>query len=185
MGGDHFARWLACDVYDEEVPAELAVHSLEHGAVWVTYDPELPAEQVVYVGDTAHGPYGPQPIADVRRHALAVGDALVAQIPALLISVAAAMVVSRVGKKDDIGSQIRNQVFSSAKSLGLTAGIVGALGLIPGMPNVVFLLLAGGLAALARWTYRRDQRARAAGEQRANGVASGKRAHHDLRPNRR
>ena len=40
---------------------------------------QLPAEQVVYVGDTANGPYGPQRIADVRRHALAVGDALVAR----------------------------------------------------------------------------------------------------------
>jgi flagellar biosynthesis protein FlhA len=57
---------------------------------------------------------------------LAVGDALVAQIPALLISVAAAMVVSRVGKEQDIGSQIRGQVFGSRKALGITAGIVGS-----------------------------------------------------------
>src|SRR4249920_307473 len=55
---------------------------------------------------------------------LAVGDALVAQIPALLISVAAAMVVSRVGKGTDIGSQIRTQVFSSPKTLAITAGIL-------------------------------------------------------------
>ena len=46
---------------------------------------QLPAEQVVYVGDTAHGPYGPQPIADVRRHALAVGDALVERGVKLLV----------------------------------------------------------------------------------------------------
>jgi glutamate racemase len=46
---------------------------------------QLPAEQVVYVGDTAHGPYGPQPIADVRRHALAVGDALVDRGVKLLV----------------------------------------------------------------------------------------------------
>jgi glutamate racemase len=46
---------------------------------------QLPAEQVVYVGDTAHGPYGPQPIADVRRHALAIGDALVERGVKLLV----------------------------------------------------------------------------------------------------
>jgi flagellar biosynthesis protein FlhA len=78
---------------------------------------------------------------------LAVGDALVAQIPALLISVAAAMVVSRVGKDSDVGSQIGKQVFRSPRVLYVTAGIVGALGLIPGMPNLVFLLIAAALAA--------------------------------------
>ncbi|MEO6744270.1 MAG: flagellar biosynthesis protein FlhA, partial [Caldimonas sp.] len=77
---------------------------------------------------------------------LAVGDALVAQIPALLISVAAAMVVSRVGKDQDVGSQITTQVFSSPRSLAITAGVMGALGVIPGMPHLVFLLIGGGLA---------------------------------------
>jgi flagellar biosynthesis protein FlhA len=90
---------------------------------------------------------------------LAVGDALVAQIPALLISVSAAMVVSRVGKEQDVGSQIGKQVFNSAKSLGLVAGIVGALGLIPGMPNLVFLAIAGGIGYGA---YRLNQREKAA-----------------------
>jgi len=66
---------------------------------------------------------------------LAVGDALVAQIPGLLISVAAAMVVSRVGKENDLGSQIANQVFLSPKVLGITAGIMGILGVIPSMPH--------------------------------------------------
>jgi hypothetical protein len=45
VGGPHNPRWLACDVYDEPVPNELAVHSLEHGGVWLAHDPELPAEQ--------------------------------------------------------------------------------------------------------------------------------------------
>jgi len=88
---------------------------------------------------------------------LAVGDALVAQIPGLLISVAAAMVVSRVGKEQNIGSQIGAQVFGSSKALGITAGIVGTLGLIPGMPNLVFLLIAGALGALAWGLKRRDK----------------------------
>ena len=74
---------------------------------------------------------------------LAVGDALVAQIPGLLISVAAAMVVSRVGKDQDLGRQIMDQMFMSPKVLGITATIIGILGLIPGMPNLVFLSIAG------------------------------------------
>ncbi|MBN8494970.1 MAG: flagellar biosynthesis protein FlhA [Burkholderiales bacterium] len=96
---------------------------------------------------------------------LAVGDALVAQVPALLISVAAAMVVSRVGKEHAIGAQIGTQLFSSPKALWVTAGIVGALGLVPGMPNLVFILIAGGMAALAWWMTRR-QRAEAAAAAR-------------------
>jgi len=76
---------------------------------------------------------------------LAVGDALVAQIPGLLISVAAAMVVSRVGKEQDLGRQIVHQMFVSPRVLGITAAIMGILGLIPGMPHVVFLGIAGAI----------------------------------------
>jgi hypothetical protein len=46
LGGPHNPQWLACDVYDEPVPDEFAVHSLEHGAVWLAYDPDLPAGDV-------------------------------------------------------------------------------------------------------------------------------------------
>ncbi|PIW09951.1 MAG: flagellar biosynthesis protein FlhA [Comamonadaceae bacterium CG17_big_fil_post_rev_8_21_14_2_50_60_13] len=73
---------------------------------------------------------------------LAVGDALVAQIPGLLISVSAAMVVSRVGKERDLSSQIVNQMFISPRVLGVTATIMGTLGIIPGMPHTVFLGIA-------------------------------------------
>jgi flagellar biosynthesis protein FlhA len=93
---------------------------------------------------------------------LAVGDALVAQIPGLLVSVASAMVISRVGKEEDIGTQIRGQVFDSPQSLGITSAIVGALGLIPGMPHLVFLLIAGGLGALS---WRLQQRRKALAEK--------------------
>src|SRR5437868_6459007 len=89
---------------------------------------------------------------------LAVGDALVAQIPGLLISVAAAMVVSRVGSETDIGTQIRAQVFSSPRSLGLTAGIIGMLGLVPGMPHLVFLLMSGVIGYYAYWLTQRAKR---------------------------
>ncbi len=93
---------------------------------------------------------------------LAVGDALVAQIPALLISVAAAMVVSRVGKENDVGSQLSKQVFDSPKSMGITAGVIGALGVIPGMPSIVFLLIAGGLGYAAYALDKRQKRAKLA-----------------------
>jgi flagellar biosynthesis protein FlhA len=112
------------------------------------------------IGVAMHGMSG----AEAARSyvVLAVGDALVAQIPALLISVAAAMVVSRVGKDQDSGSQIKAQVFDSPRALGLTAAIVGALGLIPGMPHLVFLLIAAGLGALAWQLVKRQQQAAAA-----------------------
>ncbi|MDR0702847.1 MAG: flagellar biosynthesis protein FlhA [Azoarcus sp.] len=80
---------------------------------------------------------------------LTIGDGLVAQIPSLIISVAAGLVVSRVGDDDDIGAQIVGQVFDNTQVLGLTAAIVGVLGLIPGMPNMVFLLFASVIGALA------------------------------------
>ena len=76
---------------------------------------------------------------------LAVGDALVAQIPGLLISVAAAMVVSRVGKEHDIGKQIAGQMFVSPRVLGITAVIMFVLGVIPNMPHFVFLTIAAVL----------------------------------------
>ena len=77
---------------------------------------------------------------------LAVGDALVAQIPGLLISVAAAMVVSRVGKDNDIGKQIAGQMFASPKVLGITAVIMFIMGIIPNMPHFVFLSISAVLA---------------------------------------
>ena len=93
---------------------------------------------------------------------LAVGDALVAQIPALLISVAAAMVVSRVGKDHDIGGQVARQLFDSPRAFAVTAGVIGLLGIVPGMPHVVFLLIAAALGAAAHWMHRRNQRAKSA-----------------------
>ncbi|BAL95052.1 flagellar biosynthesis protein FlhA [Rubrivivax gelatinosus IL144] len=97
---------------------------------------------------------------------LAVGDALVAQIPALLVSVASAMVISRVGKEQDIGSQIRGQVFDSPQSLGIAAAIVLMLGFVPGMPHFVFLLIGGGLALLSWQLQRKKKRAAAVPERK-------------------
>ena len=80
---------------------------------------------------------------------LAIGDGLVAQIPALIISIAAGMVVTRVGDAQDLSQQFIGQLFNNPKVIGLTAAIVGMLGLIPGMPNFVFLLLAAAMGFLA------------------------------------
>jgi len=101
---------------------------------------------------------------------LAVGDALVAQIPALLISVASAMVVSRVGKEQDIGTQIRGQVFDSPQAMGVAAAVVGLLGLVPGMPHLVFLIVAGGLGLLA-WQLMQKRALAAAEPERSNAEA--------------
>ena len=87
---------------------------------------------------------------------LTIGDGLVAQIPALIISIAAGMVVTRVGDTQDLSQQFLGQLFNNPRVIGLTAAIIGMLGIIPGMPNFVFLLLASGLGALA-WDMSRRQ----------------------------
>ncbi|MGH8551431.1 MAG: flagellar biosynthesis protein FlhA [Methylococcales bacterium] len=81
---------------------------------------------------------------------LTIGDGLVAQIPALLLSTASAVIVTRVTSSTlDMGQQFSAQLLDNPKPLAVSAGAVGLLGLIPGMPNLPFLLLAGGLAAAA------------------------------------
>ena len=80
---------------------------------------------------------------------LTIGDGLVAQIPALVISTAAGIVVSRVTTDEDIGQQLLGQLFSKPQVLMLTAGILGVMGLVPGMPHLAFLLLAILLGVMA------------------------------------
>ncbi|MEN3111496.1 flagellar biosynthesis protein FlhA [Uliginosibacterium paludis] len=92
---------------------------------------------------------------------LTIGDGLVAQLPALIISVAAGMVVSRVGDDGDIGAQFVNQLFNNPVVMVLTATILAVLGLIPGMPNMVFLLLASALGGLAWYMNRKSAEAAA------------------------
>ncbi|MFZ6800292.1 flagellar biosynthesis protein FlhA [Undibacterium sp. Di24W] len=77
---------------------------------------------------------------------LAIGDGLVAQIPSLIISTAAGIVVSRVASEQDIGNQFINQLFAKPQVLYITAVIIGGLGVIPGMPHIAFILLAAVLA---------------------------------------
>lgn len=87
---------------------------------------------------------------------LTIGDGLVAQIPSLLLSTASAIVVTRVrGSEENVGQQVSTQLFNDPKSLIVTAAIMGLLGIIPGMPNFVFILLA---LALLGGAYLVDQR---------------------------
>jgi len=89
---------------------------------------------------------------------LTIGDGLVAQIPALIISTAAGLVVTRVGDGEgDIGQQFIGQVFGNPSVMVLTGGILGVLGLIPGMPHVAFLLLAAAIGSLAWWALQKQQ----------------------------
>ncbi|ARO88014.1 flagellar biosynthesis protein FlhA [Nitrosospira lacus] len=90
---------------------------------------------------------------------LAIGDGLVAQIPALIISTAAGLVVSRVGTDEDISGQLVSQLFSRPQVLVLTAAIIGLMGLIPGMPHIAFLLLAAVLGGGAYMMTQREKQA--------------------------
>lgn len=112
---------------------------------------------------------------------LAVGDALVAQIPSLLISVAAAMVVSRVGKDEDLGAQVVEQMFLSTRVLGVTAGVLFLLGVIPGMPHVFFLGFAALAGGLAWWRHQQSLKP-VAEEAPAAPAADGEATWDDLQP---
>ncbi len=70
---------------------------------------------------------------------LTIGDGLVAQIPSLVLSTAAAVAVTRVAAARDMGQQVIGQLLHSPRPIGITAGVVAGLGLIPGMPNAAFL----------------------------------------------
>lgn len=88
---------------------------------------------------------------------LAIGDGLVAQIPALVISTAAGVVVSRVATDEDIGQQMVGQLLANPTVMFITAAILGIMGLIPNMPHFAFLLLAASLAGTGWVLYKRQQ----------------------------
>jgi flagellar biosynthesis protein FlhA len=94
------------------------------------------------IGAAQHG----MSLADAGRTyaLLTIGDGLVAQIPALLLSVAVAILVTRVSRPHDMSQQIMSQMLSQPRALAVTGGILTLLGIIPGMPNLVFL----GMAAM-------------------------------------
>ncbi|WAG77590.1 flagellar biosynthesis protein FlhA [Metapseudomonas furukawaii] len=87
---------------------------------------------------------------------LTIGDGLVAQIPSLLLSTAAAIMVTRVSSSEDMGQQVNRQMFASPKALAVSAAILIAMGLVPGMPHVPFVGL-GLLAAGGAWLIWKKQ----------------------------
>jgi flagellar biosynthesis protein FlhA len=86
---------------------------------------------------------------------LTIGDGLVAQIPSLVISTAAGVIVSRVATNEDIGTQLTGQLFTNPRVLIITGAILVMMGLIPGMPHFAFLLLGGGLIQIGRMMKKR------------------------------
>ncbi|EPG9800148.1 flagellar biosynthesis protein FlhA [Providencia stuartii] len=86
---------------------------------------------------------------------LTIGDGLVAQIPALIISTAAGVIVTRVATDEDVGEQMVTQLFNNPRVMWLSAGVLGLIGLIPGMPNFVFLLFTTALAGLGWYLVRK------------------------------
>jgi flagellar biosynthesis protein FlhA len=115
------------------------------------------------IGTLQHG----MPVGEAGRvyALLTIGDGLVAQIPALLLSVAVAILVTRVSRSQDMSQQVASQVLGQPQALAVAGGILGVMGLIPGMPNLAFLLMAAACGAGAYLiTTRRNQAQPAAAE---------------------
>ena len=92
--------------------------------------------------------------ADVKTAAetytlLTIGDGLVSQLPALLISTAAGIIVTRAASGADLGSEVAGQLLTSPRVLWLVSGILGAFALLPGLPFLPFIVLAGATGGLA------------------------------------
>lgn len=81
---------------------------------------------------------------------LTIGDGLVAQIPSLLLATAVAIIVTRMSRAEDMGSQVLSQLFGDQRILKVVGGILLAIGLVPGMPNLAFLIM-GAVCAAASW----------------------------------
>lgn len=103
---------------------------------------------------------------------LTIGDGLVAQIPGLVISTAAGVVVTRVANDQDVGEQMVGQLFTSPRVIVLAAGVIGLLGLIPGMPNFVFLLFTAALLGVAWWLRGRESDVKKSGGVQADTDAA-------------
>jgi flagellar biosynthesis protein FlhA len=80
---------------------------------------------------------------------LTIGDGLVAQVPSLLLSTAVAILVTRISRAQDMSQQLLSQVFGQPRVLSITGAVLGVMGLIPGMPNLVFLGLAAAIGGIA------------------------------------
>ena len=89
---------------------------------------------------------------------LTIGDGLVAQIPSLLLSTAAAVMVTRVSSSEDMGAQVNRQMFASPRALAVAAAIMIAMGLVPGMPHLSFISLGLVAAGAAYWITNKQRK---------------------------
>ncbi len=107
------------------------------------------------VGVLQHGmPFGD---AAATYTLLSIGDGLVAQLPALLVSSAVAMLVTRASRSQDMSQAMMGQAFGQYRALAITAAILGVVGLVPGMPNVAFLTLSAILGFIAWKVWKKQQ----------------------------
>jgi flagellar biosynthesis protein FlhA len=107
-----------------------------------------------------------------RYSLLTIGDGLVAQLPSLMLSTAAAIMVTRVNETGDMGSQIVRQMFGSSKALYVAAGVMTVMGIVPGMPHFSFLSLAACLGGLAYYLEYRKKQKSAQGQKGSKSKAS-------------
>jgi flagellar biosynthesis protein FlhA len=106
---------------------------------------------------------------------LTIGDGLVAQIPALLLATAVAVIVTRVSSDQDMGGEVARQLVAEPRLLGVAAGVLALLGIIPGMPNLIFLSMAA-LAGAAAWYTNKRLRERAAAPVAVAATSAGSEA---------
>lgn len=88
---------------------------------------------------------------------LTIGDGLVAQVPSLILSTAAAIMVTRVSGSQNMGQAVVQQVFGRSRSLMIAAAILGVIGMIPGMPHIAFMTLAIGIGVISWYMYQHEQ----------------------------
>ncbi|MFZ5757629.1 MAG: flagellar biosynthesis protein FlhA [Pseudomonadota bacterium] len=115
---------------------------------------------------------------------LTIGDGLVAQLPALLVSTAVAILVTRVSRAQDMGKAVIGQVLGQEKALAVAASVLLLMGVVPGMPNIAFLSL-GALLAFMAWRMRRSAVAEAQvvpASAPVSGTAPGELSWDDLSP---
>ena len=108
------------------------------------------------IGTVEHG----LPIAAALKNytLLTIGDGLVAQLPSLLLSTSVAILVTRMSRSTDMSQQMMTQVFGQPRVLMITAGLLGLIGIIPGMPNLVFLMLAAACAGIGWLLMQRQEK---------------------------
>ena len=111
---------------------------------------------------------------------LTIGDGLVAQIPALLLSVAVAVIVTRMSRPSDMSQQVAKQMLGQPKALAVSAGILGLMGLVPGMPNFAFLAMAA-LSGSGAWLLHKKAMAEAEAPAPAPTAPAGPQASPEMR----